>query len=60
MEIKRKISCPYCQSDDWEAAKTDLGMPHWKSEESRPTRMKLQRCKDCGHIAIFAPREERK
>lgn len=58
--MERKISCPFCQCDEWEDARTDLGMPHWKSDESRPTRMKLMRCKGCGFVPLFAPRGDKK
>lgn len=53
------MKCPCCNGNDWQPSKTDLGMPHWKAEGMKPTRMSLMRCKGCGFIAMFAKEEKK-
>ena len=54
------MKCPFCKSEKWKEAGTDLGLGFFKAEGMKPVRMKPRRCEGCGFVAIFAPKEEKK
>ena len=51
------MKCPYCEVTEWDTAKNDLGFGHFKADGMKPIRMLVKRCKGCGHVAVFAPKE---